>query len=53
LHRCETSSALLHGLAASLGQTISGEECDELHARHGGNLRAALGELYDRWAIAD
>ena len=53
LHRCETSPALLHGLAESLGQAVSAQECGELHARHGGNLRAALGELYDRWAIAD
>jgi hypothetical protein len=49
LHRCETSPALLHSLTASLGQPLSPSECGELHARHDGNLRAALGELYDRW----
>ena len=26
-------------------------ECGELHARHDGNLRAALRELYDRWSM--
>jgi hypothetical protein len=49
LHRCETSPELLHGLAASLGEPLSTGECRELHARHHGNLRAALSELYDRW----
>jgi hypothetical protein len=49
LHRCETSPELLHSLAASLGGALSAHECRELHARHYGNLRAALGELYDRW----
>ena len=51
LHRCETSPDLLHSLIASLGEPLSTRECGELHARHDGNLRAALRELYDRWAI--
>jgi hypothetical protein len=51
LHRCETSPQLLHSLAASLGVPLSTRECGELHARHDGNLRAALSELYDRWTI--
>jgi hypothetical protein len=51
LHRCETSPELLHGLAASLGERLSTRECGELHARHHGNLRAALSELYDRWTM--
>ena len=51
LRRCDTSPELLHGLAASLGQPLSTGECGELHARHHGNLRAALSELYDRWTI--
>jgi len=50
LRRCETSPALLQSLAASLGEPLSTRECGELHARHRGNLRAALGQLYDRWA---
>jgi hypothetical protein len=53
LHRCETSPELLRSLAASLGEPLSARECGELHARHDGNLRAALSELYDRWAIGD
>ena len=48
LHVCETSPELLRGLAASLGQPLSAREGVEIHARHDGNLRAALGELYDR-----
>jgi len=51
LHRCETSPELLHDLAASLGEPLSARACIELHARHGGNLRAALSELYDGWAM--
>ncbi len=50
LHRCETSPELLRNLAASLGEPLSVRECGELYARHDGNLRAALSELYDRWA---
>jgi energy-coupling factor transporter ATP-binding protein EcfA2 len=53
LHRCETSHELLRGLAASLGVPLSTQECRELHARHDGNLRAALSELYDRWTNGD
>ena len=49
LHRCCTSPELLHSLAASLGEPLSTHECEKLHARHDGNVRAALHELYDRW----
>jgi hypothetical protein len=52
LRLCETSPALLRSLAGSLGQALSARECVEIHARHDGNLRAALGELYDGWARA-
>jgi hypothetical protein len=50
LHRCKTSPELLHSLVASLGSPLPARFCGELHARHDGNLRAALGELYDRWS---
>ena len=49
LHRADTSPELLGDLAASLGEPLAPRDCRELHARHDGNLRAALGELYDRW----
>ena len=51
LHRCETSPELLRGLAASLGARLSAGECAGIHARHDGNVRAALRELYDSWAL--
>jgi hypothetical protein len=47
LRRCETSSSLLRELVSSLGVEISPAESDALHARHRGNLRDALRELYD------
>jgi hypothetical protein len=53
LHRCETSPELLWALATSLDGGRALSACAELHARHDGNLRAALRELYDRWADGD
>ncbi len=50
LRLCETSPELLRSLAASLGEPLSARDGAEIHARHDGNLRAALRELYDRWA---
>ena len=50
LRLCETSPELLRSLAASLGEPLSAGECAEIYARHDGNLRAALRELYDGWA---
>jgi hypothetical protein len=48
LVECETSPELL---AEIVGELAGGEvDFEELHARHGGNLRDALRELYDRWA---
>jgi hypothetical protein len=47
LRHCETSPALLHELVTSLGVEFSPEQSAALHARHRGNLRSALRELYD------
>ena len=55
LLRCETSPELLEELVAEL---LGAEDRDDLAAldlpalyeRHGGNVREALWELYDRWA---
>jgi len=52
---CRTSPGLLHDIVANLaGDTAAadGERARELFARHGGNLREALRELYDQWAHA-
>lgn len=48
LFECETTPELL----AEIVGELSGADLDveELHARHGGNVRDALRELYDRWA---
>lgn len=51
VYRCATSSELLRQLVAELGETISPTEAAALHARHRGNIREALRELYDRAAI--
>jgi hypothetical protein len=48
--RCETSARLLRNLATSLGVEIAPSQAADLHARHRGNVRAALRELYDRAA---
>ena len=50
LHFCQTSPAVLSELAASLGQLLTSAESAALHARHGGNVRNALRELYDMWS---
>jgi energy-coupling factor transporter ATP-binding protein EcfA2 len=47
LQRCHTSPALLAELVHSLGQSMSSVESAALHARHRGNLREAIRELYD------
>ena len=54
LHRCETSPVLFHAI---LRQLLSEEEIRSLQfdpaamfRRHGGNIREALREMYDRFA---
>jgi hypothetical protein len=51
LHRCETSAELLGELAASLAAPVSMGESQQLYERHGGDLRAAIRELYDQWSL--
>jgi hypothetical protein len=48
LFECQTSPELLAGIV----EELSGDDLDagELLARHCGNVRDALRELYDRWA---
>jgi hypothetical protein len=48
LFECQTSPALLAGIVGELAG--SEVEAGELWARHGGNVRDALRELYDHWA---
>jgi len=49
LLECETTPELLVEILRELGE--GGEpEVEDLYARHCGNLREALRELYDRWA---
>lgn len=51
---CRTNPALLAGIVSELlGGKAPGCDLDALHARHGGNVRDALRELYDRFAAAD
>jgi hypothetical protein len=50
LHECRTTPDLLAGIVADLAGTADEEETAELFARHGGDLRLALRELYDRSA---
>ncbi len=52
LRRCETTAKLLKELVEALGETLSAEEAERLHARHRGNVREALRELYDRRAAS-
>lgn len=47
LHECRTTPELLAGIVADLSGAADGEEIAELFARHGGDLRLALRELYD------
>ena len=48
LFECETSPELLAGIVGELAG--SEVEAGELWARHRGNVRDALRELYDQWA---
>jgi hypothetical protein len=48
LFECETTPELLAGIVRELAG--DGVDAGELHARHAGNVRNALRELYDRWA---
>jgi hypothetical protein len=50
LHQCVTTPELLGELAGALGGRVTDDDARELHARHRGNLRDALRELYDRSA---
>ena len=50
LVECETSVPLLRGIVADLLLGEAGPGAEELFARHGGNVRDALRELYDRYA---
>ena len=49
---CQTDAALLGRLIATLSPAVArrlpADELGALHARHGGNVRLALRELYDR-----
>jgi hypothetical protein len=49
LYECRTTPELLAGIVADLGDAVE-EGSEELFARHGGDLRQALRELYDRRA---
>jgi hypothetical protein len=53
LRRCETTPELLSELVVALGRPLSAEEAEKLYLEHGGNLREALRELYDRCAAVD
>ncbi len=48
LYRCSTAPAILRDLSASLGVPITVPDSEAMHARHAGNVRDALRELYDR-----
>jgi hypothetical protein len=48
--KCETTPGLLAGIVGELLDGGEEPEVEELHARHRGNVRDALRELYDRWA---
>ena len=50
LHECRTTPELLAEIVAELSGRADGEETAELFAHHGGDLRLALRELYDRAA---
>jgi hypothetical protein len=47
LHECRTTPELLKEIVSELGEEIAVEE---LFARHAGNVRGALRELYDAYA---
>jgi hypothetical protein len=49
---CETSPELLASIVRDLvGPEADGVQIGELFARHGGNVRDALREMYDVWAL--
>jgi hypothetical protein len=51
LHECRTDPALLAGIVRELlGQKGEEIQVGELFARHGGDVRGALGELYEVYA---
>ncbi len=53
LVECRTTPELLGGIVGELLDGSDGgdvPDAAELHARHGGDVREALFELYDRWA---
>jgi hypothetical protein len=50
LRRCETTPQLVAELAGALGEPLSVTDAEALYRTHGGNLREALRELYDRRA---
>lgn len=52
LIRCSTSPALLRQLTESLGSPISHSESERLWRDYDGNLRLAIGELYDRARVS-
>jgi hypothetical protein len=53
LWRCGTSPGLLQAIVQDLGVSCDREEATRLHARHTGNIRDALRELYDRFGSAE
>ena len=53
LVRCETSEDVLAEVVGELGIDLGGSDAEAVFRRHGGNVREALRELYDRWAGAD
>jgi hypothetical protein len=54
LHECRTTPELLTGIVRDLlGPEADGPQVEELFARHQGNVREALRDLYDRYALID
>lgn len=54
LLECETSPELLEGIVRDLlGAADPRMDVDELFARHDGNVRSALREMYDVWAVRE
>jgi hypothetical protein len=52
LLECETSPELLEGIVRNLiGTETDRRQIGELFVRHGGNVRDALREMYDVWAL--
>lgn len=52
---CATTPELLEGIVRDLlgDETVARPDLEALFARHGGNVREALWELYDVWALSD